>query len=165
MCICWTCFHRLQSRSRNVLICLQPHPSDSKICPKWKIEKQIQEIKTNKNISYPEARKLIVPQLSQTYAQATKSLYFKSILPKQMKDITKIKCPPLKLLAHNYHPNKEHIFLLLLPHHPSAQTRNSYPPSLPKTSTNIGSSATNPTYQRQKGKFKKIHHHYIVPER
>ncbi|GFT76524.1 uncharacterized protein TNCV_1808951 [Trichonephila clavipes] len=28
--------------------CLQPHPSDSKICPKWKIEKQIQEIKTTK---------------------------------------------------------------------------------------------------------------------
>ncbi|GFX70176.1 RNA-directed DNA polymerase from mobile element jockey [Trichonephila clavipes] len=26
--------------------CLQPHPSDSKICSKWKIEKQIQEIKT-----------------------------------------------------------------------------------------------------------------------
>ncbi|GFU29586.1 hypothetical protein TNCV_2408261 [Trichonephila clavipes] len=35
--------------------CSQPHPSsDSKICPKWKIEKQIEEIKTNKNISYPE---------------------------------------------------------------------------------------------------------------
>ncbi|GFV59416.1 RNA-directed DNA polymerase from mobile element jockey [Trichonephila clavipes] len=53
--------------------CVQPHPSDSKICPKWKIEKQIQEIKTTKNISYPEVRKLIVPQLSQTYAQAAKS--------------------------------------------------------------------------------------------
>ncbi|GFW49923.1 uncharacterized protein TNCV_2315051 [Trichonephila clavipes] len=53
--------------------CLQPHPSNPKICPKWKIEKQIQEIKTTKNISYPEARKLIVPQLSQTYAQAAKS--------------------------------------------------------------------------------------------
>ncbi|GFW27183.1 uncharacterized protein TNCV_94091 [Trichonephila clavipes] len=49
--------------------CSQPHPSDSKMCPKWKIEKQIQEIKTNKNISYPEARKLIVSQLTQTYAQ------------------------------------------------------------------------------------------------
>ncbi|GFV92112.1 uncharacterized protein TNCV_1895481 [Trichonephila clavipes] len=50
--------------------CLQPHPSDSKICRKWKIEKQIQEIKTNKNISYPEAHE----------------------------NITKVKCPPLKLL-------------------------------------------------------------------
>ncbi|GFU11475.1 uncharacterized protein TNCV_4742181 [Trichonephila clavipes] len=48
--------------------CLQSHASDSKLCPKWKLEKQIQEIKINKNISYSEARKLIVPQPSQTYA-------------------------------------------------------------------------------------------------
>ncbi|GFT54768.1 uncharacterized protein TNCV_5001391 [Trichonephila clavipes] len=52
--------------------CLQSHASDSKLCLKWKLEKQIQEIKTNKNISYSEARKLIVPQPSQTYAQITK---------------------------------------------------------------------------------------------
>ncbi|GFY22055.1 RNA-directed DNA polymerase from mobile element jockey [Trichonephila clavipes] len=77
--------------------CLQPHPSDSKICPKWKIEKQIQEIKTTKNISYPEARKLIVPQLSQTYAQAAKSSLNNSTQTDE--NITKIKCPPLKLLA------------------------------------------------------------------
>ncbi|GFY33286.1 uncharacterized protein TNCV_1241361 [Trichonephila clavipes] len=32
--------------------CLQSHASDSKLCPKWKLEKQIQEIKTNKNIPY-----------------------------------------------------------------------------------------------------------------
>ncbi|GFT25071.1 uncharacterized protein TNCV_179811 [Trichonephila clavipes] len=48
--------------------CTQSHPSDSNICPKGKIENQIQEIKTNKNISYFEAHKLI----SQTYAQAAK---------------------------------------------------------------------------------------------
>ncbi|GFW11401.1 putative RNA-directed DNA polymerase from transposon BS [Trichonephila clavipes] len=77
--------------------CLQPHPSDSKICPKWKIEKQIQEIKTNKNISYPEARKLIVPQLSQTYAQATKSSAINNSTQTD-ENITKIKYPPLKLL-------------------------------------------------------------------
>ncbi|GFW35206.1 uncharacterized protein TNCV_1695211 [Trichonephila clavipes] len=53
--------------------CSQPHSSDSKLCPKWKIEKQIQEIKTNNNISYQEARTLIAPQLSQTYAQVAKS--------------------------------------------------------------------------------------------
>ncbi|GFV74543.1 uncharacterized protein TNCV_5129851 [Trichonephila clavipes] len=52
--------------------CSQSHPSDSKLCPKWKIEKQIQEIKTNKNLSYVEARKLIVPQQSQTYSQVAK---------------------------------------------------------------------------------------------
>ncbi|GFW64606.1 uncharacterized protein TNCV_3514281 [Trichonephila clavipes] len=77
--------------------CSQPHPSDSKICAKWKIEKQIQEIKT-KNISYPEARKLIVPQLSQTYAQAAKSSTLNNYTQTD-ENITKIKCPPLKLLA------------------------------------------------------------------
>ncbi|GFT53847.1 uncharacterized protein TNCV_4124241 [Trichonephila clavipes] len=74
--------------------CLQPHPSDSKICPKWKIEKQIQEIKTTKNISYPEARKLIVPQLSQTYAQAAKSSTLNNSTQTD-ENITKIKCPHL----------------------------------------------------------------------
>ncbi|GFY32480.1 hypothetical protein TNCV_3559881 [Trichonephila clavipes] len=49
--------------------CSQIHPSDSKLCPKWKLEKQIKE---NKSISYFEARKSIVPQLTQTYVQATK---------------------------------------------------------------------------------------------
>ncbi|GFY07470.1 uncharacterized protein TNCV_5086551 [Trichonephila clavipes] len=78
--------------------CSQPHPSDSKICPKWKIEKQIQEIKTTKNISYPEARKLIVPRLSQTYAQAAKSCTLNNSTQTD-ENITKIKCPPLKLLA------------------------------------------------------------------
>ncbi|GFU54013.1 uncharacterized protein TNCV_246441 [Trichonephila clavipes] len=76
----------------------QPHPSDSKLCPKWKIEKQIQKIKTTKNISYPEARKLIVPQLPQTYAQATKSSTLNNSTQTD-ENITKINCPPLKLLA------------------------------------------------------------------
>ncbi|GFS65278.1 putative RNA-directed DNA polymerase from transposon X-element [Trichonephila clavipes] len=78
--------------------CLQPHPSDSKLCPKWKIEKQIQEIKTTQNISYPEARKLIVPQLPQTYAQATKSSTLNNSTQTD-ENITKINYPPLKLLA------------------------------------------------------------------
>ncbi|GFS83492.1 uncharacterized protein TNCV_66381 [Trichonephila clavipes] len=78
--------------------CLQTHPSDSKICPKWKIEKQIQEIKTTKNISYPDACKLIVPQLSQTYAQAAKSSTLNNSTQTD-ENITKINCPPLKLLA------------------------------------------------------------------
>ncbi|GFU84901.1 uncharacterized protein TNCV_3314031 [Trichonephila clavipes] len=54
--------------------CSQPHTADSKLCPKWKTEKQIQEIKTNRNVTYVEARKLIVPQTSHTYSQAAKSL-------------------------------------------------------------------------------------------
>ncbi|GFU64513.1 uncharacterized protein TNCV_2526281 [Trichonephila clavipes] len=41
-------------------------------CPKSKTEKEIQTIKTNRNISYFEARKLIAPQFSQTYAQVAK---------------------------------------------------------------------------------------------
>ncbi|GFU64486.1 uncharacterized protein TNCV_2526011 [Trichonephila clavipes] len=76
---------------------IQSHPSDSKICPKWNLEKQIQEIKANKNISYPDARKLIVPQSSQTYAQAAKSSN-KNSSTQTDENITKIKCSPLKLL-------------------------------------------------------------------
>ncbi|GFV77962.1 uncharacterized protein TNCV_1161 [Trichonephila clavipes] len=77
--------------------CLQPHSADSKLCPKWKIEKEIQTIKTNKNISYIEARKLIGPQLSQIYAQATKSITVNNYTQTDL-NTTKIKCPPLQLL-------------------------------------------------------------------
>ncbi|GFX17567.1 uncharacterized protein TNCV_3411671 [Trichonephila clavipes] len=75
----------------------QSHPSNSKLCPKWKLEKQIQEIKTNKNISYIEARKLLVPQLTQTYAQATKP---STIYTTTQTDpnIANIICPPLQCL-------------------------------------------------------------------
>ncbi|GFV70107.1 uncharacterized protein TNCV_3714841 [Trichonephila clavipes] len=74
--------------------CSQPHTADSKLCQKWKNEKQIQEIKTNKNITYVEARKLIVPQTSHTYAQAAKSSN-KNSSTQTDENITKIKCPPL----------------------------------------------------------------------
>ncbi|GFV36064.1 hypothetical protein TNCV_345801 [Trichonephila clavipes] len=74
MCFCWTFFHRLYSKAEVYQLFSEPHPSDSRFCPKWKIEKQIQEIKTNKNLSYPEARKLIIPQKTQTYAQVVKTL-------------------------------------------------------------------------------------------
>ncbi|GFU88706.1 hypothetical protein TNCV_4443831 [Trichonephila clavipes] len=46
----------------------------------------------------PEARKLIVPQLSQTYAQAAKSSTLNNSTQTD-ENIIKIKCPPLKLLA------------------------------------------------------------------
>ncbi|GFW94257.1 uncharacterized protein TNCV_1979971 [Trichonephila clavipes] len=61
--------------------CSQLHSTDSKLFPKWKIEKQIQEIKTNKNISYFEARKLIVPQLSQTVPSPRHSSTQENLLP------------------------------------------------------------------------------------
>ncbi|GFX25467.1 uncharacterized protein TNCV_1998681 [Trichonephila clavipes] len=77
--------------------CSQLHTTDSKLCPKWRTEKQIQEIKTNKNISYFEARKLIVPQLTQTYAQATKPSSI-STTTQTDPNITNIICPPLQCL-------------------------------------------------------------------
>ncbi|GFV06934.1 hypothetical protein TNCV_2916941 [Trichonephila clavipes] len=49
-------------------------------------------------LSAREARKLIVPQLSQTYAQAAKSSTLNNSTQTD-ENITKIKCPPLKLLA------------------------------------------------------------------
>ncbi|GFT35356.1 hypothetical protein TNCV_274821 [Trichonephila clavipes] len=51
-----------------------------------------------KGIIRIEARKLIVPQLSQTYAQAAKSSTLNNSTQTD-ENITKIKCPPLKLLA------------------------------------------------------------------
>ncbi|GFV21134.1 RNA-directed DNA polymerase from mobile element jockey [Trichonephila clavipes] len=77
--------------------CSQPHTADSKLCPKWKTEKQIQEIKTNKNITYVEVRKLIVPQLVQTYAKVSKPSIVNNSTQTD-ENITKIKCPPLNLL-------------------------------------------------------------------
>ncbi|GFT83383.1 uncharacterized protein TNCV_4051191 [Trichonephila clavipes] len=76
---------------------IQLHQSDSKLCSKWKLEKKFKKSKQAKNISYPEARKLILPQISQTYSQATKSST--TTTTTQTDDsITKIVCPPLKLL-------------------------------------------------------------------
>ncbi|GFS55689.1 putative RNA-directed DNA polymerase from transposon BS [Trichonephila clavipes] len=76
---------------------IQLHSADSKLCSKWKIEKQIQEIKTNKNVSYFEARKLIVPQSNQTYAQAFKPSNI-STTTQTDPNITNIICPPLQCL-------------------------------------------------------------------
>ncbi|GFX62089.1 uncharacterized protein TNCV_2228151 [Trichonephila clavipes] len=78
--------------------CTQSHPSDSKLCQKCKLEKQIQEIKTNKNVSYFEARRFLVPQLTQTYAQATKP---STISPATQTDpnLSNIICPPLQCLT------------------------------------------------------------------
>ncbi|GFT76634.1 uncharacterized protein TNCV_3646441 [Trichonephila clavipes] len=77
--------------------CSQPYSADSKLCPKWKIEKEIQTIKTNRNISYIEARKFITPQPSQTYAQVAKSITVNNSSQTD-ETITNIVCPPLKLL-------------------------------------------------------------------
>ncbi|GFV50035.1 hypothetical protein TNCV_2354201 [Trichonephila clavipes] len=57
----------------------------------------MQEIKTSKRISYLEARKLIVPQLTQTYVQATKPSNI-STTTQTDPSITNIFCPPLQCL-------------------------------------------------------------------
>ncbi|GFT96038.1 uncharacterized protein TNCV_313191 [Trichonephila clavipes] len=85
--------------------CSQIHTADSKLCPKWKTEKEIQAIKTNNNITYVEARKLIVPQTSHTYAQAAKSSN-KTSSTQTDEIITKIKCPPLNYF-NPFHPRYE----------------------------------------------------------
>ncbi|GFU79513.1 uncharacterized protein TNCV_2915731 [Trichonephila clavipes] len=77
--------------------CSQIHTADSKLCPKWKTEKEIQTIKTNRNISYFEARKLIAPQFSQTYAQVAKPSIATSTTQTD-ENITKVKFPPLQIL-------------------------------------------------------------------
>ncbi|GFT79223.1 uncharacterized protein TNCV_2766511 [Trichonephila clavipes] len=76
----------------------QSHPSDSKLCQKWKLEKQIQEIKTNKSISYFEARRLIVPQLTRTYAQAARPSTI-STATQTDPNLSNIICPPLQCLT------------------------------------------------------------------
>ncbi|GFW90111.1 uncharacterized protein TNCV_1789331 [Trichonephila clavipes] len=85
------------SLERKCVNCSQPKYSNSKFCPKWKTEKEIQTIKINRNISYLEARKLIEPQSSQTYAKVTKPSIATSTTQTD-ENITKIKCPPLQLL-------------------------------------------------------------------
>ncbi|GFX29622.1 uncharacterized protein TNCV_4776941 [Trichonephila clavipes] len=92
--------------------CSIAHFADSKLCPKWRIEKQIQEIKTSKNISYPEARKLIVPQTSQTYSQVAKTSTATATAQTD-ETITKIVCPALKLLQPLRSVQKPIIFSLV----------------------------------------------------
>ncbi|GFV53302.1 RNase H domain-containing protein [Trichonephila clavipes] len=78
--------------------CTHSHPSDSKLCQKWKLEKQIQEVKTINNISYFEARRLIVPQLTQTYAQAARPSTISSA-SQTNPNLSNIICPPLQCLT------------------------------------------------------------------
>ncbi|GFT89957.1 RNA-directed DNA polymerase from mobile element jockey [Trichonephila clavipes] len=78
--------------------CTQSRPLDSKLCQKWKIEKQIQEIKINKNISYFEARRLMVPQLTQTYTQAARTSII-STASQTDPNLSNIICPPLQCLT------------------------------------------------------------------
>ncbi|GFV20476.1 RNA-directed DNA polymerase from mobile element jockey [Trichonephila clavipes] len=94
-CFKYQRFGHSQTACRGQLTCSRcatvGHPStDCTLEPKC-------VIKTNRNIPYVEARKLIAPQLSQSYAQVTK-LSTTTTTTQTDENITKIVCPPLKLL-------------------------------------------------------------------
>ena len=54
--------------------CSEDHPAFSKTCPKWKEEKEIQTIKTQRNISYTQAREIIKARTSNTLPQSFASV-------------------------------------------------------------------------------------------
>ncbi|GFX97662.1 uncharacterized protein TNCV_3065501 [Trichonephila clavipes] len=96
MCIRWAFFHRLQSRAKMYQLLTIPFIR-LEIMPEMKTEKEIQTTKAHRNISYVEARKLIVPQLIQIYAQAP-NLSIVTTTAQTDENITKIEYLPLKLL-------------------------------------------------------------------
>ncbi|GBO31975.1 hypothetical protein AVEN_179546-1 [Araneus ventricosus] len=71
--------------------CTQAHTADSKLCPQFKTEKKIQELRVKKNIPYSEAKKLIPDQNLQTYAKTVKTYLPQNIQPE--KQATRIHCP------------------------------------------------------------------------
>jgi hypothetical protein len=61
------------SRTPLCINCKGDHPSYSRSCPSWLREKEIQTLKTKENISYPEARKIVLsrtPKPGISYAAA-----------------------------------------------------------------------------------------------
>ena len=64
------------------LNCEGAHPSSSKDCDVWKKEKQIQQVKTERKISYPDARR-IVQETNSWLLPGAKTL-FASVAAKQM---------------------------------------------------------------------------------
>ncbi|GFX44446.1 uncharacterized protein TNCV_1394671 [Trichonephila clavipes] len=96
---CFKCqrFGHSQTACRGQLTCSRcatvGHPStDCTLEPKC-----VNCFLSHPNIPYVEARKLITPQLSQSYAQVTK-LSTTTTTTQTDENITKIVCPPLKLL-------------------------------------------------------------------
>ncbi|XP_023231152.1 uncharacterized protein LOC111631183 [Centruroides sculpturatus] len=56
--------------------CKDAHPAYSRKCPAWQREKEIQRVKTVKNVSYPEARRMVTPSAplqQKTFAAVLKS--------------------------------------------------------------------------------------------
>ncbi|GFW02951.1 hypothetical protein TNCV_683771 [Trichonephila clavipes] len=101
-------------------------------------------------LSAREARKLIVPQLSQTYAQAAKSSTLNNSTQTD-ENITKIKCPPLKLLAPLSSKQRTHIPTAVTT---SSSTQTQLLPSISsKTSTTSDPQPPTPI-SKTKGKIK-----------
>lgn len=62
--------------------CTGPHPSYARSCPSWQYEKEVQTIKTEKNLSYTEARKILsqrTPKSGFSYSAALVSKSVQSI--------------------------------------------------------------------------------------
>lgn len=84
------------------------HAANSKDCPKWKIEKEVQRVKLEKNISIPEARIIVemhappIPGLS--YANAASP----DIARKPQTKTTETQTPITWLNAPNYKPITTH---------------------------------------------------------
>ena len=53
--------------------CQGDHSAYSRTCPKWKIEKKVQEIKLTRALTFPEARRIAEGLVGQpTYANVSK---------------------------------------------------------------------------------------------
>ncbi|GBL94594.1 hypothetical protein AVEN_235671-1 [Araneus ventricosus] len=61
--------------------CRSDHPAYSKTCPRWKIEKEIQTVKIKQNLSFKEARKIVMdrtPRAGVSYSVVAKGLMVSS---------------------------------------------------------------------------------------
>ncbi|GBN63194.1 hypothetical protein AVEN_274948-1 [Araneus ventricosus] len=61
--------------------CKSDHPAYSKTCPRWKIEKEIQTVKIKQNLSFKEARKIVMdrtPRAGVSYYAVAKGLMVSS---------------------------------------------------------------------------------------
>ncbi len=70
------------TRTPKCVNCKDDHPSFSRSCPVWIREKEVQTVKNQKNISYSEARRLVLsrtPKPGVSYAAATFSKPTKSV--------------------------------------------------------------------------------------
>ena len=86
---CWRCGREghdgndCSSESKCCVNCKGEHYSSSKTCPVWTLEKEIQRVKTEKNLPYGEAKRLVSPPSSSpataSYASAAGSAPKRSI--------------------------------------------------------------------------------------